>query len=143
MTPRIDLIGSASFLSGHGNAEIKHKAATMTIKTRLQKLEQAKLAELQAEFNAAITAWLDWVDTNTTEAEQAAYRRALIQAWRLPDDPSDPSWGDPQPDDRAVAEAIERRGPYELIDRLYKALGRPGAPFSDNRKDAEETRAPA
>lgn len=107
----------------------------MTIKTRLQKLEAVR----QAEGRAAAKAWLDWVAHNTTEAEYAAYTRELLKAWGLP---ADPDWGDPQPDDRAVAEAIERRGPYELIDRLYKALGHPGAPFSDNRKDAEKTSAP-
>lgn len=112
----------------------------MTIKTRLQKLETAQRAEWQAEFNAARDAWLDWVIDNTTEAESMAYWRRLRQAWGLPADPSE---GDPQPDDRAVAEAIERRGPYELIDRLYKALGAKGAPFSDNRETTETANAPA
>lgn len=106
----------------------------MTIKTRLQKLEVAQLAEMRAEFSAAITPWFEWITHNTTEAERAAYHRALWQAWGLPADPQD---GDPQPDDRAVAEAIERRAPYELIDRVYKALGAPGAPFPDNRKTTE------
>lgn len=103
----------------------------MTIKTRLQKLEAVQLAEIQAEFDAAFDPWLDWINANTTEAEQAAYWRMIRKAWKMP---ADPMWGDPQPDDNDVAEALERRGPYALIDRVYKALGATGAPFPDNSK---------
>lgn len=103
---------------------------TRSLESRLQKLE----AERQAEQDAARKAFLDWMSDNTTLAEYDAFWRWLWRVWDMPPDPD--HWGEAQADDEAIAQAVDRRIPLQLINRLRVVYGQ--APLTEAERAALE-----
>jgi hypothetical protein len=86
------------------------------MQARLDRLEAAARARLEAERAAAVRGMVDWVETHSP-AEQRAYLAWL--EWRLAGHPPDDA---PPADVMAMALAVDDAMPAELLLRYKRTL---------------------
>lgn len=100
----------------------------MTLQTRLQKLEAIERAAAEAEYHAAISAWIDYIETLRPEVRLVYYRwlHADLNQSDISSAALELCGGriELTPDDQPILDEIDRTHPPEIFERIEKVSRR-------------------